>query len=175
MLRNVATDLHCKNPIKDKGYLLACFRARFRTHSATPLLTVKQDTGKGSHDLQTDAGRQSTVSSRAALGISNPQETGAGNACVIAQDPSMTESAQRAVPTQPAGCHSDSDRYLENALLSCESCVQGCPTAIWTWSSLQPISKVWGLQLHSYLDSSQLPALTSTIITIAPLLHTDLS
>lgn len=103
----------------------------------------------------------------------NPQETGAGNACVIAQDLSMTESAQRAVPTQPAGCHSDSDRYLENALLSCQSCVQECPTAL--WSSLQPTSKVWGLQLHSYLDSFWLSTLSSTIVTTAPLLHTDLS
>lgn len=78
----------------------------------------------------------------AALGVSkseklSPQETGAGNACVIAEDHSMTDFAQKAVPTQPAGCHSNIDRYLENALL-CKSCIQGCLKAVWTLSSLQP-------------------------------------
>lgn len=46
LLRNVAIDLHCKNPIKSKGHLPACFRARFGTHSETPFLVEKQDTGK---------------------------------------------------------------------------------------------------------------------------------
>lgn len=98
---------------------------------------------QGSHNMQTDAQRRAPASSRAALGIQksqklSPQETGAGNACVIAEDHSTTEFAQKAVPTQPAGCHSNSDRYLENALLFCKSCVQGCLKTGWTLSSLQP-------------------------------------
>jgi len=102
----------------------------------------------------------------------SPQETGAGNACVIAEDRSTAEFAREAVPTQPAGCHSDSDRQPENALLFCKIRVQWCPKAVRTLSSLQSTNKVWGLQL---LDSSRLSAPSSHIVTAARPLHAALS
>lgn len=179
LIRKAAIDhLHCKTLIKNKRHLPACFRARFRTHSEIPILTEKQDTGEEATILQTDAKKLALASSRAALGVSksqklSSQEMGAANACVIA-DHSTTEFAQKAVPTQPAGCHSNSDRYLKDALPLCKSCVQACLKAVQT--EFTTAYKVCGQQFLNCLDFFRLSTLSSTnTITTAQPLHAVLS